>query len=59
MSLQTLQSEKQQLAEDDQEMIRRRAKLEFDVKDLEENLVDDKHSKVCRLSTLTPKHYCA
>lgn len=47
VTLQTLQSEKQQLTEDDQEMIRQRAKLEFDVKDLEESLVDDKKSKVC------------
>ena len=46
VALTTLQSEKQQLAEDDQEMIRRRAKLEFDVRDLEESLVDDKTSKV-------------
>lgn len=50
--LQTLQSERQQLAEDDQEMIRQRAKLEFDVKDLEESLVDDKKSKVSRLKSL-------
>ena len=46
VTLQTLQSERQQLAEDDQEMIRQRAKLEFDVKDLEESLMDDKKSKV-------------
>lgn len=46
MTLQTLQSEKQQLSEDDQEMIKQRAKLEFDVKDLEENLVEDGKSKV-------------
>ena len=46
VTLHTLQSEKQQLSEDDQEMIRQRAKLEFDVKDLEENLVDDRKSKV-------------
>ena len=46
VTLQTLQSEKQQLAEDDQEMIKQRAKLEFDVKDLEESLVDDRNSKV-------------
>lgn len=46
VSLQTLQSERQQLSDDDQEMIRQRAKLEFDVKDLEESLVDDKKSKV-------------
>ncbi|CAI8049212.1 Structural maintenance of chromosomes protein 3 [Geodia barretti] len=49
VSLHTLQSERQQLAEDDQEMIRQRAKLEFDVKDLEESLVDDKKSKVLYL----------
>ena len=47
VTLQTLQSEKQQLTEDDQEMIRQRAKLEFDVKDLEESMVDDRKSKVC------------
>ena len=46
MTLQTLQTEKQQLAEDDQEMIKQRAKLEFDVKDLEESLMDDGNSKV-------------
>ena len=49
VALHTLQSERQQLAEDDQEMIRQRAKLEFDVKDLEESLVDDKKSKVLYL----------
>lgn len=46
VTLQTLQAERQQLEEDDQEMIRQRAKLEFDVKDLEESLVDDGKSKV-------------
>ena len=45
--LQTLQTEKQQLVEDDQEMIKQRAKLEFDVKDLEESLADDGKAKVC------------
>ena len=48
VSLQTLQSERQQLTEDDQEMIRQRAKLEFDVKDLEESLADDGKVKVKR-----------
>ena len=46
VTLQTLQSEKQQLAEDDQEMIKQRAKLEFDVKDLEESLENDGKSRV-------------
>ena len=46
MTLQTLQSEKQQLSEDDQEMIKQRAKLELDVKDLEESLVEDGMAKV-------------
>ena len=58
MTLQTLQTEKQQLAEDDQEMIKQRAKLEFDVKDLEESLMDDGNSKVgitlCTLFSLRP-----
>ena len=44
--LQSLQSERQQLQDDDQEMIKQRAKLEFDVKDLEESLADDAQSKV-------------
>lgn len=46
MTLQTLQSEKQQLSEDDQEMIKQRAKLELDVKDLEESLVEEGQAKV-------------
>ena len=46
MTLQSLQSEKQQLSEDDQEMIKQRAKLELDVKDLEESLVEDGMAKV-------------
>ena len=46
VTLQTLQSEKQQLTEDDQEMIKQRAKLEFDVKDLEESLENDVNSRV-------------
>ena len=47
MSLQSLTSEKCQLQDEDQELIKRRAKLEFDVKDLEEGVADDKSAKVC------------
>lgn len=45
-SLQSLGREKKQLQEEDQEMIKRRAKLEFDVKDLEEGVADDQRLKV-------------
>lgn len=44
-SLQSLTSERQQLREEDQELIKRRAKLEFDVKDLEEGVDDDQKNK--------------
>ena len=46
VSLQSLMSEKHQLQDEDQELIKRRAKLEFDVKDLEEGVVDDQKAKV-------------
>ena len=45
VSLQSLTSEKCQLQDEDQEFIKRRAKLEFDVKDLEEGVADDQKSK--------------
>ena len=45
-SLQSLTTDKHQLQDEDQDMIKRRAKLEFDVKDLEEGVVDDQKKKV-------------
>lgn len=45
-SQQSLSSERQQLRDEDQDMIKRRAKLEFDVKDLEEGVADDQANKV-------------
>ncbi len=50
-SVQALTSERQQLRDEDQDMIKRRAKLEFDVKDLEEGVSDDQTNKVQRITS--------
>ena len=50
-------SEKHQLQDEDQEHIKRRAKLEFDVKDLEEGVVDDQRAKV--FNTLCGSGMCS
>ena len=42
-----LLKERQQLQDELQEQIKRRAKVEFSVKDLEQNVEDDQSAKVC------------
>ena len=46
VAVQALSSEKQQLQDEDEELIKRRAKLEFDVRDLRDRVADDHQSKV-------------
>lgn len=45
VAVQALSSEKQQLQDEDEELIKRRAKLEFDVRDLRDRVADDHQSK--------------
>ena len=43
--MQSLSSERGQLREEDQELVKQRAKLEFDVKDLEEGMAEDQKKR--------------
>ena len=46
VSLASLSGERTQLQEEHQDMIKRRAQMEFSVKDLEQNVSDDMSNKV-------------
>ena len=43
--MQSLSSERDQLRDEDQELVKQRAKLEFDVKDLEEGMAEDQKKR--------------
>ena len=44
-NMHTTSSEREQLREEDQELVKQRAKLEFDVKDLEEGMAEDQKKR--------------
>lgn len=44
-NMQSLSTERDQLREEDQELVKQRAKLEFDVKDLEEGMAEDQKKR--------------
>ncbi len=47
VSLDSLTTERRQLQDENQELIKQRAQMEFSVKDLQQNVEDDEINKVC------------